>query len=97
MTQLLICLLTLLFSLSSPALEKNADLGQSSFAAKKTASLPRYYIENGVRRSIASREAQLGEIPAAINREGPPPAQPALLIPPPVLCWPRMGRGTMTL
>lgn len=34
MNHLLVCLLTLLFSLSSPAMEGNADFPQSSLAAK---------------------------------------------------------------
>jgi len=34
MMQILICLLTLLFSLSSPAMERNADSWRSSLAAE---------------------------------------------------------------
>jgi Restriction endonuclease fold toxin 7 len=34
MTNILICLLTLLFSMSSPAMERNADFWRSSLAAK---------------------------------------------------------------
>ena len=39
---------------------------------------PQYYIENGVRRVVASREQQLSEIPAIIYQEGQPPVNTTL-------------------
>jgi len=39
MTQLLISALVLLFSMSSPAMERNVEFWQSSFAAKTTPQL----------------------------------------------------------
>jgi hypothetical protein len=49
MSQLLVCLLTLLFSLSSPAMERNADFWRSSLAAESTvpATLYHYTSEAG--------------------------------------------------
>jgi hypothetical protein len=46
MTHIWICLLTLFFSLSSPALEGNVNFWQSSLAAK-TATQPRLVIGRG--------------------------------------------------
>jgi len=40
MTRLLLLLLTLLFSLSGPAMEEHSDFEQSSFAPKTTPALP---------------------------------------------------------
>jgi hypothetical protein len=45
MAQIFICLLTLLFSLSCPALEGNVDFRQSSFAAEETVPLYRAVTE----------------------------------------------------
>ncbi len=39
---------------------------------------PQYFIENGVRRSVASREAGLTEIPATVYREGQAPVTTTL-------------------
>ena len=64
--------------------QENASCGyelapESLLAAESGAArLPQFYIENGVRRSIASREAGLGEIPATIFREGQPPTTTTL-------------------
>ena len=44
MTRFLACLLTLLFSLSSPAMEGNADFWRSPLAAKKPALPDSYWI-----------------------------------------------------
>jgi hypothetical protein len=76
MTRLLACLLTLLFSLSSPATEVNDDFGRSSFAANTAPEM--FYIENGVRRSLVSRNAGLTEIPATIYRPGSAPTTTTL-------------------
>jgi len=79
MVHIFACLLTLFFSLSSPALEGNAAFRQSSLAAK-TLPTPQYYIQEGVRRSVASREAGLTHVPATIFREGQAPVTTTLPI-----------------
>jgi hypothetical protein len=58
----LICLLTLVFSLSSPAIERNAHFRQSSFAAESEQMLFRGVPGNGTQKAI------LGEQRIAIPR-----------------------------
>jgi len=45
----------------------------AQFLAAKTLPTPQYYIQEGVRRSVASREAGLTQVPATIFREGQAP------------------------
>jgi len=75
MNRVLVCQLTLVFSLSGPAMEKNADFGHSTLAAKGTET---FFIENGVRRSLVSQNAGLSEIPATIFRPGAAPTTTTL-------------------
>jgi RHS repeat-associated protein len=57
--------------------EAVGELTQAASQAGK-ASQQQYYIENGVRRSVASREAGAKDIPATIFREGQPPENTTL-------------------
>ena len=58
--------------------EKAAATAEKAAATAKEAASPQYYIENGVRRSVASREAGANEIPATIFREGQSPENTTL-------------------
>jgi hypothetical protein len=61
--------------------ETAIDELQSAEAAavgNEVESAPEYYIENGVRRSVASQQRGLSEIPAIINRPGQAPVNTTL-------------------
>src|SRR6185437_3680315 len=47
-------------------------------AGRAASSAERFYIQNGVRRSLAVREAGLGEVPATIYRPGQAPVTTTL-------------------
>jgi len=72
-------LLALFFFLSGPANEGDVDFRHSSLAAEAAAT-PQYYIQEGVRRSVAVREAGLTEVPATIFVEGQAPVTTTLPI-----------------
>lgn len=92
MTRLFFALLTLFF-LSGPAMWGNSDFRHCLIAAKGTfpagyaggpgamwigESTERFFIENGVRRALVSREAGLTEIPATIFKPGQAPTTTTL-------------------
>jgi hypothetical protein len=57
MTRIVACLLALFFSMSSPAIERNADLWRSSLAAKSTTTaIKPYYPANQGFLGETSRE-----------------------------------------
>jgi hypothetical protein len=56
MSQLLVCLLTLLVSLSSPAMERNADFWHSSLAAEEGQMLYRGVPGNGTQKAILGQQ-----------------------------------------
>ncbi len=75
MTNILICLLTLLFSLSSPAMEGNANFRQSSLAAEGTAGVAGEVAQTGGRAPdfIVSEGGTVYPVPEGAT--GPFPAR----------------------
>jgi hypothetical protein len=72
MTQLLICLLTLLFSLSSPVMEGNAGFWRSSIAAKGTEIVAQNgtkitgFTKHGIDRVVGDDAKRAGVKPEAL-------------------------------
>jgi hypothetical protein len=59
---------------SGAAVAERGDFDRCALAAKTTApAAEQFYIQNGVRRSVATREAGLTEVPATVYRPGQPP------------------------